>query len=624
MERLPVYVLAGGRSSRFGRDKATAVLAGETLLARVAALAAPFAERITVVAEHAGKYEAVGLRTIADAVSGRGPLGGLLAALGDAEGEWTLVLPCDLVTMQAGWVARLLAARRPGSRAVVFRGQRWEPLPGLYHVAARPQVEAALAAHELTLWHLYSRVQTEAVPLPEDWPELAQVNSPADLRRAEAWLEARRTVPLPPSPQHNVALPEALALVLAHAPRLSPVSLPPLAASGLVVAEAVTTPRAYPLFARAQRDGFAVRRADAGRRVRVVGAVRAGTAWGGELVPGTCVEVMTGAPCPPGTDAVVPREEAILAGEDVVLPAEIAIGARVAAAGSDCPAGQVAAAPGDRVTPLLVACLANLGRERVRAIPRPRLGIVTTGDEIVAGGGALGPAGIRGSNGPMLASLAAGVGLEVAVCKHAADELEDIGRALAATADCDLVVTSGGGSAGSHDLVPGALQRAGAVMLFRGVRQRPGRSMLAARLGRRLVLGLPGTPLAAVATFWRYGLPAALAMSGVSEAASLLEGRLRGAVPRRPDAWSLALARVRGIAEGWVELEPCAARGGGDIFSPAPADALLEIAPGEGQLEPGCLVPFLPLSNPWPPLAPPPSRLSAVACLRYSVREGGA
>lgn len=595
MEKLPVYILAGGRSSRFGRDKATALLAGEPLLARVAALAAPFAGRITAVAERAGKYEALGLRTIADGVPGRGPLGGLLAALADAKAGWTLVLPCDLWLLRAEWVARLLAARRAGSRVVVFRGERWEPLPGLYHAAARPGVAAAVAADDLTLWRLFARVRTEVVPLPADWPDLVQVNSPADLRRAEAALESGQAMPPPPSPRCHVAPPEALQLVLAHARRLAPVRLAPAAATGLVVAEAVTAGRDLPAFARAEVDGYAVRLVDAGRRVRLAGTARAGAAWAGRLVAGTCVAVMTGAPCPAGTQAVVRREEAPVAGDAVALPSRVAAGSHIAPAGSECRGGQVVAAPGDRVTPLLAACLASFGRETVRVVPRPRLGIVTTGDEVAPAGVPPGPASIRGSNGTMLASLAAAAGLEAAVRVHAGDSLDELARALAATADCDLVATAGGVSAGSHDLVTEALQRAGAALLFRGVRQRPGRPMLAAVLGHRLVLGLPGTPLAALAAFWRYGLAAARAMAGDAAAARLRTGRLRSPVARRRDAWSLAVARVVGGAGAVAELEPCGGRGGGDVFSPALADALLEIAPGEGELAAGSEVAFAPL-----------------------------
>lgn len=598
MEKLPVYVLAGGRSSRFGRDKATARLAGVPLLSRVAALAAPFACRITVVADRAGKYESLGLRTIVDPRPGRGPLGGLLAALADAAEGWVLLLPCDLWTLQEEWIRRLLAARRPGSRVVAFRGARWEPMPGLYHAAALAEVAAAVERGELTLWRLYSRVQTEVVALPGGWPELAQVNSRADLRRVETLLEGGRSAAPPGPTRLDISLPEALELVLAHAPRLAPVELPLGEAAGLALAEPVIADRDLPPFARAQVDGYAVRLADAGRRARVAGEARAGLAWSGTLVDGGCVSVMTGAPCPAGAEAVVRREDAGVEGETIGVPVRVAAGANVVAAGSECRAGQVVASPGDRVTPLVAACLATFGREKVRVVPRPRLGIVTTGDEVVPAGGAPGPSAIRGSNAPMLASLARAAGLGEVTCAHAPDDLEALGHALAATADCDLVVTAGGVSAGAYDLVPEALARAGAVLLLRGVRQRPGGPMLAALLGRRLVLGLPGTPLAALATFWRYGLPAAQAMSGAVPASSVALGRLLAPLARRKDAWSLVLARVSRDAAGAVELTPCGGRGGGDIYSCALADALLEVAPGEGALAAGSDVAFHPLGDP--------------------------
>ncbi|HPC83831.1 MAG TPA: NTP transferase domain-containing protein [Thermoanaerobaculaceae bacterium] len=590
MEKLAVYILAGGRSLRFGRDKATALLGGVPLLAHVASLVAPFARRVTVVAGRAGEYRNMGLPTIADPVPERGPLGGLLAALADVEAGWVLVVPCDIWRLRPAWVEALLAGRRPGAQAVVFRGARWEPLPGLYRTSARPLVAAALERGELALWRLLAAADTEAVPLPGDWPDPAQINSQDDLRRVESALAA--PLPPPPAARLGVGLPEALELVLAHAPRLEPVELPLPHATGLVLAEPVIADRDLPPFVRAQVDGFAVRCADAGQRVCIAGEARAGLAWPGSLLDGWCVSVMTGAPCPPGTEAVVRREHTPVEGGAIAVPREIAPGANLAPAGSECRAGQVVAAPGDVVTPLVAACLATFGRDSARVVPRPRLGIVATGDELTPPGGTPGPAAIRSSNAPMLAALAAAAGLGDVTIVHAGDDLEALAGALAATAGCDLVVTTGGVSAGEFDLVPAALERAGAALLFRGVRQRPGGPMLAAVLGRRLVLGAPGTPLAALATFWRYALPAARAMAGVAAPDSHLVGRLQAPLARRRDVWSLVLARAVPRPTGGFELEPCGGRGGNDIFTPSLADALVELAPGEEVLPAGSEVGF--------------------------------
>lgn len=598
MEKLPVYILAGGRSSRFGRDKAAALLAGVPLLARVASLAAPFARDVRVVADVEDKYAWQGLRTIADTVPARGPLGGVHAALADAEPGWVLVLPCDLWQLRAEWVEALLAARRTESRVVVFRGVRWEPMPGLYQTGALSEVSAMLHRGELTLWRLYSRVQTEAVPLPADWPELAQINSPEDLRRAEASLARTRATASPANGRVDVDLPEALALVLRQARPREPVDLAPVEAAGMVLAEAIVADRDVPERDRALVDGFAVRLVDAGRRARVAGEARAGVAWPGTLVDGSCVSIMTGAPSPAGTEAVVPREDAVVEGDEISVPVGVRAGANVAGAGSECRRGRAVASLGDPVTPLVAACLAMLGRETVRVFPRPRVALIVTGDEVASSGGTPGAAMIRGSNGAMLATLATLAGLQEVTCVHAGDDLESLGRALERTAGRELVVTTGGTSAGAYDLVPRALERAGAVLLFRGVRQRPGRPMLAATLGRQLVLALPGTPLAALATFWRYGLPAARAMAGATAADRSRAGRVLGPLTRRRDAWSLVLARVVGHSAGVAELEPCGGRGGGDVFSPALADALLEVAPGEGELPAGSEISFQSLRDP--------------------------
>ena len=182
MDSLPVYLLAGGRSSRFGSDKARADAGGKPLLLRVAESVASRAEAVSAVADRAGKYDDLGIRTIADPAPGLGPIGGLLAALDDLrEKRWFVLLSCDWLGIEAAWLDLLAARARPGLRAVAFRHAHWEPLLALYHPSIRPAVERQVRAGDRAMWRLLEASRAIAVPVPPDWAKARQVNRPGDL-----------------------------------------------------------------------------------------------------------------------------------------------------------------------------------------------------------------------------------------------------------------------------------------------------------------------------------------------------------------------------------------------------------------------------------------------------------
>ncbi len=182
MRRVPAYILAGGRSSRFGSDKARAVLAGEPLIVRVARLLTPAASTLTAVADRPDRYADLGLRTIADVHPGLGPLSGLHAALRDRrDGDWLLLCSCDALLVRSKWLERLLASRTPGAQAVAFRRDRWQPMPALYAGTILADVERALADSRRSLHALLDRLRVIALPQPGDWPDAWQANTAGEL-----------------------------------------------------------------------------------------------------------------------------------------------------------------------------------------------------------------------------------------------------------------------------------------------------------------------------------------------------------------------------------------------------------------------------------------------------------
>lgn len=182
--RVPAYILAGGRSRRFGSDKARAGMDGVPLIVRVARELAGVVSAVTVVAEAPGKYADLGLTTIGDLQPGLGPMGGLQTAMRDMRrGEWLLLASCDLVALRGRWVGLLLAARNTQTQVVAFRHDRWEPLLALYHLSLASEIDRRVAAGELAMQQLLDAVDATALPLPLDWPAICHVNTPAELEQ---------------------------------------------------------------------------------------------------------------------------------------------------------------------------------------------------------------------------------------------------------------------------------------------------------------------------------------------------------------------------------------------------------------------------------------------------------
>lgn len=182
----PLYILAGGQSSRFGQDKARAIFHGQPLILGVAAALKPVTGRCVVVAATADKYAELGLETIADARPGLGPMAGLEKALEHAAlgGHlWVAVAACDMVGLRASWVKTLLAQAHEPTQAVVYQaqGERPQPLLAIYHVSALEQVRAHLDQGALAMWRLLQALRTTTLPPPDDWSSHRGVNTPQEL-----------------------------------------------------------------------------------------------------------------------------------------------------------------------------------------------------------------------------------------------------------------------------------------------------------------------------------------------------------------------------------------------------------------------------------------------------------
>jgi molybdopterin molybdotransferase len=294
-------------------------------------------------------------------------------------------------------------------------------------------------------------------------------------------------------------------------------------AAGRVLAQSVLADRDQPPFARSTRDGFACRAREASTHafLKLAGATRAGEAPAGPLPAQAAWEIMTGAPVPAGADAVVMVEHGEkLDGRLRLLPERtIAPGENIVAEGAEARRGEQLLAAGAAITYAQIALAASCGYAELKVFRRPRVAILTTGDELVAVPATPGPGQIRNSNAPMLAALVAEAGGDAWVLETARDEARDLDRLLAQAATADMILISGGVSAGTFDLVEPALERMGACFHFTGVRIQPGKPLvfgeLSAGAGTTVpIFGLPGNPVSSAVTFVLFASPTLAALAG--------------------------------------------------------------------------------------------------------------
>jgi len=386
----------------------------------------------------------------------------------------------------------------------------------------------------------------------------------------------------------------ALRAILDAAAPLAPAAVPRAQSLGLVLAQDLRADGDYPAFPRSMMDGFAVRVSDAGRVVAVAGEVAAGQSPTMRIEAGSAVEIMTGAPCPAGAEAVVPKEEVTREAGRVTLPAVIEPGKHIAPAGSECAKDRVVAPRGTPVTPLVIANMAAFGYESVLAVPRPRCAVITTGSEVVMPGVAPGPHQIRNSNGPMLEAFFRMMGMTEVTVLHALDTEQDLLDTLDASAHADIVLLTGVVSVGKYDLVPGVLERFGVEPVFHKVAQRPGKPTWFGRKGPRLYFGLPGNPLACHLGFHRYAGAAIRKMTGRTPEQQPVPGRLMAPVKGLPKLTVFQLFRSAREQGEW-QVTPLPGKGSADLYAPAAANAYVRVEADCAGLAAGDTVAFFPI-----------------------------
>jgi molybdopterin molybdotransferase len=318
--------------------------------------------------------------------------------------------------------------------------------------------------------------------------------------------------------QQLVPLAEAQARLLALAAPLAAEQVPLAEAGGRWAAAEIPALRTQPAHDLSAMDGYAIRFADMPGPWDVIGESAAGRPFAGQVAPGQAVRIFTGAALPQGSDTVLVQEEAERGGAQLALAGEGPAhrGRNVRRRGLDFAEGDALIAPGDRLTPARLALAGVAGHATLPVRRKVRVALAATGDELVAPGMPADDAQLPETNRLMLAAQLAGLPVEIAdlgILPDRQGALEAAFRAL----DADLLVTTGGASVGDHDLVRPALLAAGAALDFWKIALRPGKPMMAGRLGKAVVLGLPGNPVSAFVTALVFVRPLVAHLSGAAD-----------------------------------------------------------------------------------------------------------
>lgn len=344
-------------------------------------------------------------------------------------------------------------------------------------------------------------------------------------------------------------------------------------AAGRVLAAGVSADRSYPPLPRSIRDGFAIRSGDVPGRLRVTGEVRAGQSPDRMVGPGEAIEIMTGAGVPCGADAVVMIEHVSAADGFVDITRPASPGDFIVPAGSECVEGSAFLDPGVRLDFGHIAALATVGCGRVPVYRRPRVAVLATGDEIVAVSESPLPHQIRNSNSHSLAAQVRRAGAEPRILPVARDVYESTRELIEDGLTSDLLLLSGGVSAGKYDIVEQVLSDLGAVFYFDRVLIQPGQPLVFGRVRDRFFFGLPGNPASTMVTFEVFARAAVELLGGVREPAlPFVFARLRTAFRHKPGLTRFLPARLGACGR---EVAAVASQGSGDVFAIARANALL-------------------------------------------------
>ncbi len=371
-------------------------------------------------------------------------------------------------------------------------------------------------------------------------------------------------------------------------------------AAGRVLAAPIEADRDLPSFNRAQLDGYALRAGDLGRveSFPVAATIAAGDAADVRVEPGRCVKIATGAPLPDDLDTVIGHERSDRGDPVRFTTRSIKPGHAVHPRGADAVAGDTLVASGTMLDPRHIGIAATVGADPVEVVRRPRVVLLTSGDEVVAAGDPVATHQIRNSNGPMIAAMVHRIGGGPVRHRHVADDRQASIEAVGAALDeADLLITVGGISAGERDYVPAALDAGGVTLSVHGAAIQPGRPVMVGRTaGGTVTLGLPGNPVSALACTCLFGWPIVRALLGIDPSLPWRWVELAEGVKPNPRRRAFRPATIVEALSRGEHVRVPAWAGSGDLAHTAPTGGLLDLPAQPEPIVAGTRLRFLP----WP------------------------
>jgi molybdopterin molybdotransferase len=395
-----------------------------------------------------------------------------------------------------------------------------------------------------------------------------------------------------------ISVEEALSHLLALLEKLPLEQISIADAIGRVLAEDLAARRTQPPFAVSAMDGYAVRAEDLAAipvELRIVAEVPAGAGFGGHVGPGEAARIFTGAPMPAGTDTIVIQEDTEREGDRVRVLAGAARGRYVRREGLDFGEGDVLLQAGRRLTARDIGLAAAMNRPWLFVHRKPRIGILSTGDEIVMPGDPIGPHQIVSSNSLALAAFVAACGGIPVSVGNAPDDAAALRQVAAATRGVDLLVTTGGASVGEHDLVRDVLGADGLELDFWQIAMRPGKPLMVGRYRGTPMVGLPGNPVSTLVCALLFLRPALDRLSGAAappEAAST--ARLGTALLKNDQRQDYLRSRLARAADGTLEAFPFEVQDSSMMRLLSAADCLVVRPPNAPAIAAGATVPIMP------------------------------
>ncbi len=362
---------------------------------------------------------------------------------------------------------------------------------------------------------------------------------------------------------------------------------------GRILAQDLVSPISVPAHDNSAMDGYAFRGAtllpDRALELKVVGTALAGVAWRGELGPGECLKIMTGAVMPSGLDTVAPQELVTLKDEHIIIPAGVLrLGDNRRFKGEDLAEGQAALLKGERISPAALGLVASLGIRQLPVFRRIKVAYFSTGDEILSLGEPPREGAVYDSNRYTVFGLLTKLGCEVIDLGVIRDEPALLEAAFAEAAErCDAIITSGGVSVGEADFTKAMMKKLGDVAFWK-IAMRPGRPMAVGRIGNALLFGLPGNPVAVMVTFMAFVRPALLQLMGsTAPSLPLLKAQSLETLRKKPGRTEYQRGIVSNAADGSLTVRTTGNQGSGVLSSMVQANGLIVLHHHQGHVAPG-------------------------------------